>query len=928
MTAPVVNRVTRAFDPSVMERLDYDDQLRAQEAFYGAQRKERSFREEAARAYLAARKADPTTGLKFDDQRIQNAIRDTIEANADPERMASLIDQEAVAALESVPEWKQYRDWYAKKLNDTLANRQGLGLEAPVAESLYGTGFMPSQAVRFGVDRTADLPGKLPRRQRAYDRGTAVYSTSDLVGKSRNPYLDLERRSETIRRLMQGESGAQLRDRLYGATPDQIPGILDEAFAALNLDSAGNLLPEQFRLEMPYARVQDADGNSIRLLESELATTGLDPATRIAKEKALESLRAKTNSLKLQLGDLLRGADRQFADAGLGLFDRHTMTDILRYGAGGSRSEANAQVLARELEKLASDIPANELPGGGAVNLLEGATQLGFNKAGLRDILQQRMPGRDVEQLSLPESALAQLKAVQRGSGIPDDSALTNLYDSYTNLFKVGVLANPAYHNRNLYSGYLATLLGGGGNPIDVAKNAYAGWQAGRGNYNALYSRLKDAPGYRGLSKQEVIDKFLVESARNPLGQGLVSEGAGDVAAAAPNILPGMDTQDPLRLFGKGGLLYDPNRTLGDWATIRGVDFAGTFSGREAPRQTLNPLIQLHERVGRRVEDANRLGAYVSMLQKGASPDAAADFVFKTQVDYSPRAYTATEREIKKWVPFYSYPRGILPMIGENLLQRPGGLQGQMVRAINAGTRPSEENFTPEHLRATAAIPIPWSPGGDNIQRYIANIDTPIEVIDNLAAIGYGNDIGDTLLDTAKRTGVKLAGNLNPIVKAPIEWLLNRQLYTGRQLSDAFSRLEKDEVPYGRTIEQIIANSPFSKFNSIYRTARDERLPLSDRALKLLVNTTLGPSITDIDKERTKRQAAREVLNQMLETTPGVRNYENITVPEDVLRSMPKEQKDLYLLYKIIQSEAAKRAREKKKMAMDPLAALGLVNEF
>jgi hypothetical protein len=328
------------------------------------------------------------------------------------------------------------------------------------------------------------------------------------------------------------------------------------------------------------------------------------------------------------------------------------------------------------------------------------------------------------------------------------------------------------------------------------------------------------------------------------------------------------------------------------------------------------------------VEDANRLGAYVSMLQKGASPDAAADFVFKTQVDYSPRAYTATEREIKKWVPFYSYPRGILPMIGENLLQRPGGLQGQMVRAINAGTRPSEENFTPEHLRATAAIPIPWSPGGDNIQRYIANIDTPIEVIDNLAAIGYGNDIGDTLLDTAKRTGVKLAGNLNPIVKAPIEWLLNRQLYTGRQLSDAFSRLEKDEVPYGRTIEQIIANSPFSKFNSIYRTARDERLPLSDRALKLFVNTTLGPSITDIDKKRTKRQAAREVLNQMLETTPGVRNYENITVPEDVLRSMPKEQKDLYLLYKIIQSEAAKRAREKKKMAMDPLAALGLVNEF
>jgi hypothetical protein len=43
---------------------------------------------------------------------------------------------------------------------------------------------------------------------------------------------------------------------------------------------------------------------------------------------------------------------------------------------------------------------------------------------------------------------------------------------------------------------------------------------------------------------------------------------------------------------------------------------------------------------------------------------------------------------------------------------------------------------------------------------------------------------------------------------------------------------------------------------------------------------------------------------------------------------MPKQQKDMYLLYKISQSEAAKRARDKKKaeMAMDPLELLGVVN--
>jgi hypothetical protein len=72
------------------------------------------------------------------------------------------------------------------------------------------------------------------------------------------------------------------------------------------------------------------------------------------------------------------------------------------------------------------------------------------------------------------------------------------------------------------------------------------------------------------------------------------------------------------------------------------------------------------------------------------------------------------------------------------------------------------------------------------------------------------------------------------------------------------------------------------------------------------------------------------VLNNLLETTPGVRTYENVTVPEEVLRSMPREQQQMYLLYKIIQSEAAKRARDKKKQqaALDPMQVLGVVNQF
>jgi hypothetical protein len=43
---------------------------------------------------------------------------------------------------------------------------------------------------------------------------------------------------------------------------------------------------------------------------------------------------------------------------------------------------------------------------------------------------------------------------------------------------------------------------------------------------------------------------------------------------------------------------------------------------------------------------------------------------------------------------------------------------------------------------------------------------------------------------------------------------------------------------------------------------------------------------------------------------------------------MPKDQRDLYLLYKIIQSEAAKRGRDRKKQqqSMDPMQMLGIGN--
>jgi hypothetical protein len=148
--------------------------------------------------------------------------------------------------------------------------------------------------------------------------------------------------------------------------------------------------------------------------------------------------------------------------------------------------------------------------------------------------------------------------------------------------------------------------------------------------------------------------------------------------------------------------------------------------------------------------------------------------------------------------------------------------------------------------------------------------------------------------------------------------------------------LEGPLAPYGlgsagRLLEQVAYNTPGgSRVAGVARQIMDDRTSGLDKWGKFAVNTLAGVKFKDVDQERTRRLAARNMLNELLETTPGVKTYENITVPDDVLARMPEAQRQQYLLYRIIQAEAAKRARERKKTetALDPLQVLGVTNRF
>jgi len=924
LTGPVVNRFTRNFDPSVMGRLDPADQWRAREAFYNAADLERASRGDLGTQLWRAGQADAAMlpeGLRdFNSDRIQNAIRDTIEAQLDPERMARLVDQDAVRAIESVPEWSQYRSWYRQTLAEAQARRAELGLTTPHMQSMYGTGYAPRQMQQFATEDLPQLAGRNPRELSQYARGERVYTVDDLVGRGRRGYTDIEGGAQTFRQLGTGRFGTELRDRLRAAGNDDAPGMIDAAFRELGL-------------ERPYERLAAESGETMQSLREFLTDTALTDLERAPAQRMLEGLESQARSMKVELADLLRQADNQFATTGRGFFDAHTATDMLRYGVGGARSEANAPVVIDSLLQAAQNVPAGSVPGGGAVPLLQAATDLGFDRNRIRDILSARLPGVNIDTMSVPETIITELGAIAGRTASDATSPMSKLWNSYTSAFKIGALANPAYHTRNLYSGFIASMSSGDMNPLSALRSWSAGLQAGRGEYGQLINRLRDAPAFRGLTDNQILDQFMSGAARNPLGQGMISEADNVLAGAGQNLLPGTDqAPDIMRAF------YNPERSLPDairdFTTVRGVDF-GTdqllggrqgagWLARNAPSETRNPLLMLHELAGRRGEDANRLGTYIEMLRQGASPDAAAARVFKTQVDYSPRAFTEFERGLKQYVPFYSYTRGIAPLIGENLLYRPGGLQGQTTRAIADLARPQEDTFVPEHLRSTASFAVPGEYGDDGqLRRFITNIDVPWADAVNLISPGVGNTATEKLMSSIQQTGLNLAGMTNPLIKTPLELLLNRQLYSGREMSDLYSWMEERGVPQGRLLEQVGTALPGgTKANAIIRTLIDPRLSGTEKASKLAINNLLGVKVTDIDQEKTRTFAARQMLTDLLKSAPGVRSYENLSVPDDVLATLPEDQRRMYLAYRILQSEAAKRARQRKAAEEDPVQAI------
>lgn len=290
---------------------------------------------------------------------------------------------------------------------------------------------------------------------------------------------------------------------------------------------------------------------------------------------------------------------------------------------------------------------------------------------------------------------------------------------------------------------------------------------AGAEALSLLAGRGKDMK-VRTLLGEEVIGAQLVDEA-NRLGilRGVSVEGIGPGANPRyqDKLIKSLDRAALARRFG------------GDNAVTQGfVQFVnGSF------RYTDVPAV---------VENWSRLTGYINGRRMGHAPEEAAKLVDKALFDYMHGLNAFETRWVKRVVPFYSYQRFALPFMAGVLAHTPGRVTNlaktmdgffKAWNSINSGT---ELNETERRVLPGWLLEQPQAFKGFNDQMKAVfntfNNFTPLDVL-NLLPTGGDGMTEQTTAEYARKVGM---AQLAPWVKIPVELLMEKDSFTGRELEE------------------------------------------------------------------------------------------------------------------------------------------------
>jgi hypothetical protein len=455
---------------------------------------------------------------------------------------------------------------------------------------------------------------------------------------------------------------------------------------------------------------------------------------------------------------------------------------------------------------------------------------------------------------------------------------------------------------------------------------------------------LKNAPKKATPGAAQPVGKFDDQFATEVLGQRAYADGVvgsfdadrvGSVAGTAEQESgtfrqmmsavprPGYKTISPYRVASKA-LGVEPGTTIHpkDWGKIRGI------GGRL--ESELGPVVA-GEEIGHFVEGSVRLSGYFNLMKKGYTPEEAAKKVAAAQVAYSNRNFTPFETKyMTRLMPFYKFSRSQIPFQFKQLVEKPGGPQAQLFRALN--TAQSQGELAPDYVRDTASIPV----SGENpllqtligappegTDRYVSGLGLMAE---DLLSVGPG----------VRGTGQEALSRLNPLIKGPLEYFTNQSFFQagpeggrpldemdpliGRTLANLAGR--EDPVPTNPLLESIAANSPFSRFLTTARTLTDPRkagdygavseaLPINLPGVPAMLNLLTGVRVTDVSPGA-KDAIVRDLLNAQMKAT-GARAFERINFTKADLAEMAPNEREAALELQALANKLVRDAKERGK---------------
>lgn len=532
--------------------------------------------------------------------------------------------------------------------------------------------------------------------------------------------------------------------------------------------------------------------------------------------------------------------------------------------------------------------------------------------------------GDALEQIFVPAEVAADVEKYFKTFAAPEAlKPFLNAYDKFTNMFKGSVTSLfPAFHSRNFVSGAFQNFIGRAYDPLAPFHEQYFrplkdAWSLLRGKEISNVTKIPYIESKGITNAKEATEEIAnLAFAHGIVGEhlGQAGELLGDVNSRQVSQLPGLDTTifrkaDPGSKPAPGTPKFEAllETIANEWNPLN-------MRGVLTDKSTFRPAM-IGEDVGSLVENINRMSPFIAFLKQGMSPAEAARRVKLLQVDYGQLAHF--ERgTMRRLFPFWSFSKGILPVVVEELTQHPGGRLAQTIRASRLA-KGGDTNIKPDYVGETASIHLGQLPDGSD--RYITGLGLMHE--DPLSFLGGGLRGG--LLEAASR--------VNPIPKAPLEWMTNQTFFQkgpqgGRPLEELDPTLGRtvanikelatgqktpraEPILGNRGLEFLVANSPLARVTTTARQITDPRK--LDNPLAAFLNLGTGVRVADISPAA-RDAILREKVAELMKDE-GAKTFMRTYIPKEEKEKMSPAQRQRAELYELVMKQLAEEAKARKK---------------